>query len=148
MPEKRANRRGPRRALVDGDPSEAREEVPGVLMPEIIGVVLRLAREGMGVRQVAVAKEMGVPQSTISKLEHGTITQGVYHLDLFARAISRQAKPKDRWQAWRLLRRATEIAAAIEDDKGLGFYWLSRRQAPDMSAVSPRKLEQLVEAHW
>ncbi len=148
MPENKSNRRGPRRAVEQDAASEAREDVPGVLMPEIIGVVLRLAREEMGVRQVMVAKRLGVPQSTISKLEHGTITHGVYHLDLFAETISLDASPEDGWEGWKLMRKATQIAAAIEAERGLGSYWLSRKQAPEMSAVSPRELEQLVEERW
>jgi len=58
-------------------------------MPEIIGFVMRLARKDLRVPQTLVADRLDVPQTTISKLERGVITHSVYHLDLFAEAISR-----------------------------------------------------------
>lgn len=138
------NRRGPR-------PSEGHPVEPGrrgVLMPEIVGFVLRLARNDLRVPQVVVAERMRLPQTTVSKLERGVITHGVYHLDLFAEAISRDADEGDGWEGWELMKAATEIAGDIEDEEDLPSYWVSPKQAPPGRFVRGPELLALVRAFW
>lgn len=145
MPRSERSRRGPR--LAEGQPLEP--DARGVLMPEIIGFVLRLARKDMGVPQTRVARRMRLPQTTVSKLERGVITHGVYHLDLFAEAISRDVDDDDdAWEGWELMKAATEIAADIEEEEGLPSYWVSPREAPTGQFVRGRELFGLVEASW
>jgi len=115
-------------------------------MPEIIGFVLRLARKDLRVPQTLVAERLDVPQTTISKLERGVITHSVYHLDLFAEAISRDAERG--LDGWQLTKEATEIATSIEEEEGLPSYWISPRQAPRGQFVRGRDLFALVEARW
>jgi len=141
MPRDR-NRRGPR-PIGGGPPGPG---VRGVLMPEVIGFVLRLARKDLRVPQTLVADRLDVPQTTISKLERGVITHSVYHLDLFAEAISRDAERG--LEGWHLMKDATDIAAAIEEEEGLPSYWISPRQAPPGQFVRGRELFALVEAIW
>ena len=136
------NRRGPR--PIGGEPPGP--DVRGVLMPEVIGFVLRLARKDLRVSQTVVADRLGVPQTTVSKLERGVITHSVYHLDLFAEAISREAEQG--LEGWELMKYAAEVATAIEEDEGLPSYWISPRQAPAGQFVRGRELLALVEAVW
>ncbi len=143
MPRDR-NRRGPR--PIGGQPPGP--GVRGVLMPEVIGFVLRLARKDLRVPQTLVADRLDVPQTTISKLERGVITHSVYHLDLFAEAISRNAHDEDVWEGWELMKAATEIASDIETQHDLPSYWVSPRQAPPGQFVRGRELFAVVEAIW
>ena len=136
------NRRGPR--PIGGEPPGP--GVRGVLMPEVIGFVLRLARKDLRVSQTVVADRLGVPQTTVSKLERGVITHSVYHLDLFAEAISRDAERG--LDGWQLTKEVTEIATSIEEEEGLPSYWISPRQAPRGQFVRGRDLFALVEARW
>ena len=117
-------------------------------MPEIVGFVLRLARNDLRVPQVVVAERMRLPQTTVSKLERGAITHGVYHLDLFAEAISRDDDGRDSWEGWELMKVATEIAAEIEDEENLPSYWVSPRQAPPGRFVRGAELLALVRGLW
>lgn len=138
------NHRGPR--PIGGQPPGPGAR--GVLMPEVIGFVLRLARKDLRVPQTLIADRLDVPQTTISKLERGAITHSVYHLDLFAEAISRDVDDDDGWEGWELLKVATEVASDIEEEEGLPSYWVSPRQAPPGQFVRGRELFELVEAIW
>ena len=141
MPRDR-NRRGPRPVGGQAPGPDAR----GVLMPELIGFVLRLARKELRVSQTVVAERLEVPQTTISKLERGVITHSVYHLDLFAEAISRDAERG--LEGWELMKDAADIASTIEEEEGLSSYWISPKQAPPGQFVRGRELLALVEAVW
>lgn len=134
-------RRGPR--LLDGVELEA--DVLGVLMPQVIGVTLRMARKAQRVSQVELAHRLRVPQSTVSKLERGTITQGVYHLDLFAEAISNEDLE---WQGWELFRVASRLADLLDHREGLRAYWISPGKAPPGRFVAGTELRRLAIKWW
>lgn len=121
-------------------------------MPHILGAIFRLARTDLGVSQVAVAALMRMPQSTISKLERGTITHGVYHLDLFAQAIAAAAEAggidAEPWEGWELLREASGAADWLAEDYGLTAYWVLPRAVEDPRFVEGRELLALMNEWW
>lgn len=150
MPESR--HRGPR--FVPATP--VRFE-PGrcALMPDILGRVLWIARSAVQVTQQEVAEHLFLPTSTVSKLELGTITQAVHHLDALAGAYSHFARQlwgddAEAWEGWELHFVATAVAEAL-GEQGWAVVWA----APDDFErderevfVKGRRLVAQVKACW
>ncbi|MBN1335046.1 MAG: helix-turn-helix transcriptional regulator [Deltaproteobacteria bacterium] len=74
-------------------------------MPELLGRVLWFIRHSLDVSQQEVADFIGMPASTVSKLELGTITVAVHHIEVLAVAYThferRDAGPgAPGWEGW------------------------------------------------
>jgi transcriptional regulator with XRE-family HTH domain len=99
-----------------------------VLMPELLGRVLALARRGVEASQAEVAKRTGLPASTVSKLELGVVSAAVHHLDALAEAYRGLAEARGvevPWEGWQLHRVATAVAEALAEE-GIACIWERR----------------------
>ena len=143
--------RGPRfvQAAVLPDTAASR-----VLMPELLGRVLYLARRGVDGSQAQVAEISALPPSTVSKLEIGAVSTAVHHLDALADAFSqiagraRIAEPV-RWGGWELHHVATVIAESLTA-AGYACIWERSDLVPESDAryVRGRDLTALTRRHW
>lgn len=150
MPQTR--HRGPR--LVPATPIRF---VPGkcALMSDILGRVLWIARQSLHVSQQEVSGHLYLPASTVSKLELGTITQAVHHLDAFADAYTyfdKQLRGRESpgWEGWELHFVATTVARALTD-KGWKVVWAAPDDFDDLEQppfVTGRKLVATIKSHW
>jgi transcriptional regulator with XRE-family HTH domain len=124
-----------------------------ILMPEIVGRVVWLARRALDVSQQEVAARIGLPPSTVSKLELGNVTMAVHHLDRIAEALTwfeRELLGDEArgWEGWELHRTAAQIADRL-GDAGYAVVW----ERPDLAGrpqlyTRGRKLTALMKAHW
>jgi len=124
-----------------------------ILMPELLGRVLWYVRHELVVSQREVADWLHMPASTVSKLELGTITAAVHHLDALAAAFS-HFEERDRgaaaveWEGWELHRVATEIAEAL-GERGYAVLWTNLEDGADERLYCRgRKLAALVRDNW
>ena len=122
-------------------------------MPELLGKVLWFVRHGLDVSQQDVADWLSMPASTMSKLELGTITAAVHHLDALARAFT-HFEEQDRgadsraWEGWELHRVATRIADVLAE-KGYVVLWAELPEGADETLYCRgRKLAALVRDCW
>lgn len=125
-----------------------------VILPELLGRVLYLARRGVDGSQAQVATLALLPPSTVSKLEVGLVSAAVYHLDALAEAytyIAAQAKVPDptRWEGWELYHLATLVSDAL-DQAGYATLWerADLVAEADVRYVRGRDLTALVRRHW
>ena len=128
--------------------------VSRVLMPELLGRVLYLARRGVDGSQAEIAEISLLPPSTVSKLEMGAVSAAVYHLDALAGAITEvaaQAKVPDpvHWSGWEFHHVAALIAEAL-DVAGYACLWERSDLVPEDHPcyVRGRDLTALVRRHW
>jgi transcriptional regulator with XRE-family HTH domain len=142
--------RGPRLVPATPLPTE-----PGrrILMPELLGRVLWYLRHSLVVSQREVAEWLGMPTSTVSKLELGTITAAVHHLDALAAAFS-HFEARDRgeetvgWEGWQLHRVVTVLAERL-DEQGYTVLWADLEDGADRGLYCRgRKLGALVQDYW
>ena len=135
------------------------EELPAtpasrVLMPELLGRVLYLARRGVEGSQAQVADLALLPPSTVSKLELGLVSAAVHHLDALADAYTQIAAlakvpSPTRWQGWELFHATALLATALE---AAGYTTIWDRAdlvaENDPLYVRGRDLSALVRQHW
>ena len=150
MPSERTVRRGPR--LIKPRP---RVTKPGriVLMPDLLGAVIRRARILVDVTQVQLAERLQMPQAAISKLERGQMTMSVYHLDLIADILTEYAEDQDLdpddyfWEGWHLHAIASRIADRLES-RGHVLLWepASSIEDPRLYTRGKRLYEKVVRA--
>ena len=122
-------------------------------MPELLGRVLWYIRHSLVVSQREVADWLHMPASTVSKLELGTITAAVHHLDALAAAFS-HFDERDRgadaveWQGWELHRVATQIAERL-GEQGYTVLWADTEPEADARLYCRgRRLAALVRDYW
>jgi transcriptional regulator with XRE-family HTH domain len=84
------------------DRSRARGDKRPERVKLILGLVLRFARKDAGLTQKAVADAFGLPSAALCKLEKGTTTVALWHLDRYGEIVG--------VPGWALHRAATEIA--------------------------------------
>ena len=125
-----------------------------VLMPELLGRVLYLARRGVEGSQAQVAELSLLPPSTVSKLELGLVSAAVHHLDALADAftwIAAQARVPSppRWEGWELFHVAALLADALHA-AGYACLWERADLVPEEHPcyVRGRDLTALVRRHW
>jgi transcriptional regulator with XRE-family HTH domain len=122
-------------------------------MPELLGKVLWFVRHGLDVSQQDVADWLAMPASTVSKLELGTITAAVHHLDALARAFT-HFEAQDRgdaaqgWEGWELHRVTTRLAEALAE-KGYVVLWAEMPEGADETLYCRgRKIAAVVRDCW
>ena len=125
-----------------------------VLMPELLGRVLYLARRAVDGSQAEIAEISLLPPSTVSKLEQGAVSAAVYHLDALADAVTEiaaRAKVPDppRWEGWEFHHVAALVAEAL-DAAGYATIWERSDLVPEDHPcyVRGRDLTALVRRHW
>lgn len=117
--------RGPR--LV---PAKPLPDEPGkrILMQEVLGRVAWIIRRGLNASQQQIADQIGLPPSTVSKLEMGNVSMAVHHLDSLAGAFTfldeeLRGERAEAWEGWELHRIADEIADGLSE-RGYAVIWL------------------------
>ena len=108
--------RGPR--PLPGTP-ETTEPGRRVCYPELLGMVLQLARKRALVEQQQVSRWLRLPVSTVSNLERGTVTATVYYLDAYAAALNEFGRnvtfdSTPPWLGWQFHQIASVIAERLE----------------------------------
>ena len=151
MPRSKNRHRGPRLIPVG---TLRRPRPKRVLMPQLLGRVVRLAREGVEATQQEVALHLGLPISSVSKLERGDITMSAYHLEAFAAAFThfeeRLDEDGDGWEGWELLKVAAHIADSLDEEQ-IGVYWAKAKTdegREELVYISGKHLAGLVHMHW
>ena len=98
-----------------------------VLMPQILGGVIRMARVSAGVSLRAMAHRLRVTPPVISSLETGAMSATAFHLEMVAFALNlfeqeRFGAAAVTWESWELLQVSTQIADRLEA-AGYWVYW-------------------------
>jgi hypothetical protein len=146
---RRKLRRGPRPlpgAPTPIDPGE------GIRFPEVLGHVLRLAREHAVVEQRQIARWLDIPESTLSNLERGAMTATVFHLDAYAAALNELSSTigppfAPSWHGWEFHQVSTEIAERLRDGRGHAIVWAPPpEEGQERLFTSGRELRALVRA--
>ena len=145
-------RRGPRPL-----PNTPETTEPGrrVLLSELLGQVLRLARQSDAVEQAQIARWLELPTSTVSNLERGTVTATVFHMDAFAAALNNLSSELNAlftermpWEGWEFHWIASQIASRLRE----GGYVLVWAPPPSDTEVHlytrERQLATLVRRLW
>jgi len=96
-------------------------------MPQILGGVIRLARQSARVSLRAMAHRLRVTPPVITSLETGTMSATAFHLEMVAFALNLFEQENFgatavTWESWELLRVCTRIADRLEA-AGYWVYW-------------------------
>ena len=145
-------RRGPRPL-----PNTPETNDPGrrVLFPELLGQVLRLARQSDSVEQVQIARWLDIPTSTVSNLERGALTATVFHMDAFAAAlnvlssdINMPFTERPPWDGWEFHWIASQIARRLEK-RGYVLVWATAPIDTELHLYTrDRQLDNFVRRLW
>ena len=109
-----------------------------VMMPQVLGGVIRLARLSSGASLRGMAQLLEVTPPVLNHVETGKMAVTAFQLEVLAYVLTRLEAERFgeagvRWQGWELLRIATEIADALE----VAGYWVQWK--------SPRRVGVLGE---
>jgi len=125
-----------------------------VLWPELLGAVVRFARESVAATQTEVAAELRVPQGTISRLERGEINMGVYHLDSIASILTNlganEGENLDRVPAegWQLYAVASRISDRLQADGNVVLWGTPQSIGNPNQYLRSGDLYGVVETLW
>ena len=119
-------------------------------MPRIYGRVLMNLRASLGVSQVEIATWAGLQQATVSNLERAGTILAMFHLDLFAVALSDIAhdrgQPPPCTTGWEIAQLATNIGTRFE---GEGYTQVWAVRSWDLDKVVPNEVfDRLMSRYW
>ena len=139
--------RGPRYVAVD-----VLEPGSCVPLPQLYGRVISLIRTSLGASQGELGRLMGLPTSSVSKLEQGTTTLAVFHLDDLAEAFTEIGRGL--WGKEAPVWRGSELVGLVEDlvedleEEGYRVAWAFPDELGLENFVEPTKLALLVRRRW
>lgn len=139
--------RGPRFVAVD-----VLEPGSCVPLPLLYGRVISLIRTSLDLSQGELGRRVGLPTSSVSKLEQGTITLAVHHLDELAEAFSERGRQlwgeeAPEWRASELVALVDGVARHLEDE-GYRVAWAFPEDLSPVNLIDPAKLGLLVRRQW
>lgn len=139
--------RGPRYVPVD-----VLEPASCVSLPALYGRVISVIRTSLGASQQELGRLVGLPTSSVSKIEQGSITLAVHHLDELADAfttIGRRlwGEGAPVWRGWEIQRLVDEVALGLEEE-GLQVGWAFPEDLDPGFFVDPVKLGLLLRRRW
>jgi len=139
--------RGPRFVAVD-----VLEPGSCVPLPQLYGRVISLIRTSLDLSQGELGRRMGLPTSSVSKLEQGTITLAVHHLDELAEAFTERGRQlwgeeAPEWRASELVALVDGVARRLEEE-GYRVAWAFPDDLSLECFVEPAKLGLLLRRQW
>jgi len=139
--------RGPR--YVAADVLKPESCVP---LPQVYGRVISLVRTSLGASQSELGRLVGLPTSSISKLEQGVVTLAVHHLDDLAEAFTTLGRglwgdQAPTWRGWELQRLVDDLALALEGE-GYIVGWAFPDDLDLAYLVEPAKLALMLRKRW
>lgn len=150
-PGRNAGQRGPQEFQVDQEP---RPDAPSVLFPELLGGVVRIARESSGGSVRGIARLAEVAPSQIVALEKGEVAITAFHLDHLAYVYNVAISGKEReetpsiWRGWQLFHVATLISDSLKIGGYIVFWSSPRRPLPPGQFTRGEDLYELIRARW